>query len=90
MKSKRMKMSQREPGHTERNFQPKMSAARAHGSPRSYSQVGSGPVPGAGEMPRIGPGKAAMRYSGLSAADSGVREAASGATPKGMRVYREE
>ncbi len=36
------------------------------GSPRSYGASGSGPVMGAGEMPRVGPGSAAKRVKGMT------------------------
>ena len=35
------------------------------GSPRSYSSQGSGPIMGAGMMPRVGPGTASMRVKGM-------------------------
>jgi hypothetical protein len=83
-------MSTREEGQVEKGFSRKMSDYDSHDSPRSYASMGSGPNPGAGEMPPIGPGKAAQDYATLDTSGAGEMSVGSKATPRGMKVYREE
>lgn len=57
------------------------------GSPNHTERTSSGPS-GAGEVYTGGPGKAARGYAGYARKDP--VPAASGSTPKGMKVYSEE
>lgn len=68
-----------------------MKKHMSHGSPSSKAgtMIGAGYKAGAGEMPHIGPGKAASRYGGMTMDENMSKEAASSATPKGMHVYKE-
>lgn len=62
----------------------------SHGSPASLgSSKGPGPLPGAGELPAPGVGRAAKSYGGRDISETPV-EQPTYKTPKGMSTYNQE
>lgn len=63
----------------------------SYDSPASLgASKGGGSHEGAGEMPAIGPGKAASRYMGRDAGTTPMTPTPPGTAPKGMKTYAEE
>jgi len=72
------------------NRRSSMSKHTSYDSPASLgASKGRGPE-GAGEMPAIGPGKAASRYMGRDSGTTPMSPTPPGTPPKGMKTYREE
>lgn len=81
----------REPSHNERGYSGSNKKFVSHGSPASVAaSVGSGPMSGAGQLPEVGPDHGPGVRSGMARAEFPTGGPASGAAPKGMKVYREE
>jgi hypothetical protein len=63
---------------------------KSYGSPASIGgTIGPGPMPGAGELPGRGPGKAASRYAPSDPSMTPMAKTPPGTAPRGMDVYKE-
>jgi hypothetical protein len=84
-------IAHRDPLHQDTGGSFKHEAHSSYGSPASVgASKGPGPLPGAGELPHRGPGPGAKGKIGRDTSETPMGGPASSATPKGMRVYREE
>ena len=88
-RSSSKKVAMREPAHNEKGYSGSSKSHMSWDSPASKgASMGSGPMPGAGELPPKGPGTAARRITGTKEMPMG--SAASSSTPRGMKIYNQE